>query len=258
VKNTVENNLRAWDERHNWRKDGDEWVGQAKYLRQPYDKWKMSLVEHFIVPNVKPDSAVLEIAPGHGRWSKEIVDRCSALTLVDLSPSCIEHCKEIFASRDHVTYITNDGKSLPGVADGSIDFVWSYDSFVHMDKTTIGAYLDEIDRVLKPGGKAIIHHAGRKHGFLWLRFLRHWGKRGKMLYKWISMEKPQDMNLEVKDTSQEGDGWRSDVSKRIVRDLAVDRKLVVDDQIRFWGESNEFGVPRFGDWITLLTKPASA
>ena len=255
MKNTVENNLRAWDQNHDWPKDGDEWIGQAKYSRQPYNKWKTSLVETFIAPNVNVGSVVLEIAPGHGRWSKEMVNRCKELILVDLSPNCIEYCKELFGSHHHVRYIVNDGKTLTGVENNYVDFVWSYDSFVHMDKDTIGSYLEEINRVLRPGGKAIIHHAGRKHAFLWLGFLRHWGTRGKKLYKRISMEKPKDKKLRAKENSRYSDGWRSNVSKRVVRKLAVHKGLVVEDQVRYWGRNNEFGVPRFGDWITILTKP---
>ena len=253
MKNTVENNLRKWDEKHDWREGGDEWKGQAKFSRQPYDKWKSSLVETFIAPNANPDSVVLEIAPGHGRWSAELVDRCAQLILVDLSPNCIETCKERFESYEHVRYIVNDGRSLPGVDDGSIDFVWSFAAFVHIDPETIGAYFKEIERVLKPGSTAIIHHAGRRHGTLWLRFLRGWGKRGNKIYKKLSMPRPYDRKLRAREKGA-SDGWRSDVSRRLARRKALDAGLEVEDQLRFWGKKKKFGVPRYGDWITVLRK----
>lgn len=255
MKNTVENNLTKWDRRHKWRKDGDEWAGQAKLMRQPYAKWKRSLVETFIAPNVNLDAVLLEIAPGHGRWSKETVDHCKELILVDLSPSCIEYCKNVFADRDHVRYIITDGTSLPGVQPNHVDFVWSYDSFVHMDRETIGAYLREIEKVLKPGGRAIIHHAGRRHGFLWLRFLRHRGKTASKIYNRISIDQPIENHLR---DDGPADGWRSDISKRIVRTLAANAGLEAESQLRFWGDNDEFGVPRYGDWITVLRKPERA
>lgn len=241
--NTIENNLKIWDSRYQWPKDGDEWDGQARFCNQPYDRWKKSLVDVFIAPNLSENSIVLEIAPGHGRWSKEIVGLCRELILVDLSPSCIEFCQKLFASYNHVRYLTNDGKSLTGVEDNCVDFIWSYDSFVHMEKDVIESYLREIQRVLKGGGKAIIHHPGRKHAFLWLGFLRYVGKTGREIYKIISMGKLRDK-----------DGWRSNISKKLFYKLAVDSGLIVEDQVQYWGANNEFGVPRCGDFITIVRK----
>jgi ubiquinone/menaquinone biosynthesis C-methylase UbiE len=242
LRNTVENNLKLWNQEYRWTKDGDEWDGQARFCRQPYEAWKRSLIETFLTPNVTKDSVVLEIAPGHGRWSKEMI-HCKKLTLVDLSPTCIEFCKGLFASSSHVTYLINDGKSLTGVPDESIDFLWSYDSFVHMDKDTIASYLREAQRVLKPGGKAIIHHAGRRNAFLWLRFIRHAKRPGEVLYKLISMGKLID-----------GDGWRSDVSRELFHQLATESGLQVESQVQSWGQNREFGIPRFGDYMTTLRK----
>ncbi len=46
----------------------------------------------------------------------------------------------------NVEYVVTDGMSLPGIADESIDFVFSFDSFVHMDKSVIQAYFLEMRR----------------------------------------------------------------------------------------------------------------
>ena len=243
MKNTIDNNLSVWDQQYNWPKNGDEWDGQARFCYQPYDEWKKSLVETFIGPNISESSVVLEIAPGHGRWTKEIVECCKELILIDLSHSCIEFCKKLFATYNYVRYIVNNGKSLNGVKDNYVDFVWSYDSFVHMDKDTIESYLNELFRVLKSDGKAIIHHAGRRHAFLWLGFLRHKGKIARHFYKLISMGKLRD-----------DDGWRSNMSKKLFKELAVDKGLVVEAQMQWWGKNHVFGIPRFGDFITILRK----
>ena len=82
MKNTIEENLRVWDEQHNWPKDGDEWDGQARHCNQPYEEWKKALVDTFIVPNISKDAVVAEIAPGHGRWTKEMLETCKEITLV--------------------------------------------------------------------------------------------------------------------------------------------------------------------------------
>jgi len=243
VKNTIEGNLETWDKEHHWAKDGDEWDGQARFSGVSYDDWKQSLVDTFIVPNVTPDSSVLEIAPGHGRWSEIIAARCGSLTLVDLSPSCIEYCKKRLSDYHHVRYFTTDGKSLSDIENDSIDFLWSFDSFVHMSPEVIQAYFREAHRVMRTGGKAILHHAGRRHGVLWLGFLKDWGKPGRNIYKALSMGKWGD-----------DDGWRSDVSASLVSQLAGRAGLTVESQVRTWGKNNQFGVHRYGDWMTTLTK----
>jgi cyclopropane fatty-acyl-phospholipid synthase-like methyltransferase len=60
----------------------------------------------------------------------------------------------------------NDGRSLTAVASNSVDGVWSFDVFVHIAPPDVDAYIAEIARVLRAGGRAVIHHAkaGREDG----------------------------------------------------------------------------------------------
>jgi len=242
--NTVENNLQVWDSDYTWPKDGDEWDGQAKRCDKSYEAWKQSLVQAFIQPNVDRSSTVLEIGPGHGRWSKEIAPLCGHLILVDLSPSCIEHCRVLFRERPDTTFVVNQGKELTGIPDASVDFLWSYDVFVHIGREEIGAYFREIHRVLRPNSRAIIHHAGRRHLFLPLRFLRSSATVGNRLYNYLTISDFGD-----------DDGWRSDVSRLLVRKLAKSQGLIVEEQVHRWGKNREFGVSRFHDAISILRRP---
>jgi ubiquinone/menaquinone biosynthesis C-methylase UbiE len=241
MKNSIENNRKVWDIEYSWPNDGDEWDGQAARCDQPYDAWKESLIGTFISPSVTPATTVLEIGAGHGRWSKEIADRCERLILIDLSPNCIAFCRRLFLDKENVTCLVNNGRTLEGVPDDCIDFVWSYDSFVHMTPDVIESYLAEIQRVLRQNGQAIIHHAGRRHLFLWLRFLRKFGRIGSGVYKLLTMGQFGNK-----------DGWRSDVSGHLFRKLAMRHGLVVKDQLTHWGKNQEYGVPRFHDAISLL------
>lgn len=239
---TVETNLNLWDEDYAWPEDGDEWSGQARFCNQSYSEWKNSIVDAFIAPYISKDTSVLEIAPGHGRWTKEIVGRCGKLTIIDLSPSCIDFCKGHFASYDNISYLVNDGKSLEGVRDDSVDFIWSFDSFVHMSSNVIDSYFSEIKRVLKDNGKAVVHHAGRNDFFIKFNFLRDMGGTGRRLYKLLSVGK-----------FREDDGWRSDVSREIVMELAVRNGLNVEYQVQSWGDNNKYSVEKYRDIITCLS-----
>ena len=60
---------------------------------------------------------------------------------------------------DKATFSTNDGVTLPMVADSSVDFVFCFDSFVHVEAETLASYFKELDRVLAPDGVAFIHHS---------------------------------------------------------------------------------------------------
>lgn len=241
MKNTIINNLESWNDAYHWSQDGDEWQGQAAYCGVDYKTWKQSLANHILFPYLNQNYHVLEIAPGHGRWSALMADRVKELTLIDLGDKNIAFCRERFKNFDHINYITNDGKTLPDIKDESVDLVWSYDSFVHMAKTEIDSYFSEIERVLRPGGKAVIHHANRANAFLWLGFIRHWGEIGKQLYKLISMK-----------TFKDDDGWRSNVSRQRIAKMAKAHNLKVNWQKQFW--DGRIGVPRFNDCITELEK----
>ena len=230
--NSIASNLKEWDRDHDWSEDGDEWKGQALLCGVPYETWKQSLIDSLIVPNAT-GKTVLEIGPGHGRWSASIVQVAKRVLLVDLSSNCIAYCQSRFPGVEcHV----NDGGHLPADLSSQVDFVWSYDSFVHMDAEVIKSYFQELARVLKPGGRAIIHHANRR--FLRLAFLRNWGRGGRKAYRWLSQG-----------WSTEGDGWRSNVSAAMIARLAREAGLNVEDQMQYW---NGCGVPRFNDCISVL------
>jgi ubiquinone/menaquinone biosynthesis C-methylase UbiE len=217
----VANNLRKWDREHAWPQHGDEWNRQAAVCGIAYDDWKASMVEHLIAPHSAADAHVLEIAPGHGRWTAHLVGLFGRVTAVDLSPNCIEFCKARFADANNIDYFVTDGTSLPPLAD--VDFVWSFDAFVHMDRAVTGAYLKEIARVLKPEGKATIHHS----------------------------------NVADLATHQQNGakGWRAAMTAELFARLSAKAGLRVLDQIVYWDEQRRIGVPRLGDRITRLQKP---
>src|SRR5436305_741845 len=126
----VADNLKRWDRDHAWPQHGDEWNRQAAACGMSYDDWKASLVEHLITPHAGAHMHVLEIAPGHGRWTAYLAELFGRVTAVDLSPSCIEYCMARFSGASNIDYVVTDGTSLPQLS--GIDFVWSFDAFVHM------------------------------------------------------------------------------------------------------------------------------
>ena len=243
-KNSIENNRQLWDQDYDWPEDGDEWNGQAADCGQPYEVWKKALVQHFLTPRLNPDVTLVEIGPGHGRWAEFIVGRCKTLYLADLSTSCLQHCRQRFGD-EGIVYVPTDGHSLTQVPDAAVDFVWSYDCFVHIGPEDTAGYLRDIRRVLKPGAEAVIHHAGRRHAALPLQGMRQWGELSLKLYTLISLG-----------AWSTDEGWRSPMSRQRFATLVQEAGLEVVRQQQDFGPGNAYAVRRYGDWITTLRKPA--
>ncbi len=241
--NSVAENLNLWNQEHAWLEHGDEWKGQADSCGVPYPEWKASVVDRLITPYAKPGSTILELAPGHGRWTEALSSLAGRLILVDLSPGCIEECRRRFEGRDRLETYVNDGRSLPPGLDCQVDLVWSFDSLVHVAPREIQNYLFEIHRVLKPGGFAVIHHANRRHWTLPLAPLRSLGPTWALLYRYLSMG-----------TEESADGWRSAVSVKLFRTMATRAGLSVLENLSRWGDGNRYGVPRHNDRVTILVK----
>jgi ubiquinone/menaquinone biosynthesis C-methylase UbiE len=143
-----------WDIHYSWPEDGDEW-SMAWGGAEP--QWFGTLLPR--IHPFLPTGTILEIAPGHGRWTHFLKDYCSELVIVDLGAHCIEVCKRRFAACSHITYHVNDGRSLGMLPDRSIDFAFSFDSLVHAEADVIESYLNDLARKLKPNGCGFIHHS---------------------------------------------------------------------------------------------------
>jgi SAM-dependent methyltransferase len=151
---TIKENKWGWDEHHKWPQRGDEWSEswgghEAQWYGTIYPR-----IHAFL-----PAGTILEIAPGFGRWTRYLKDQCRMLVAVDLADKCVAACKERFAAYPQVVVYQNDGLSLDMVQDGSVDFVFSFDSLVHVEADVIASYLWQIKKKLTPDGVGFIHHS---------------------------------------------------------------------------------------------------
>jgi ubiquinone/menaquinone biosynthesis C-methylase UbiE len=175
-----------------------------------------------LLPLIPAGAAVLEIGPGAGRWSEVLAPRAGRLVLVDISEEPLRRCRERLAGFDNVSYVHGRGSELPGIADASIDAVWSFDVFVHVAPSDFLAYLDEIARVLRADGVAAIHHSDGRN-------------RGRLLSR---------------------HGWRAPMSRELFAALAEPRGLAVTRQFDAWGQAGEFDLSAYGDAISVCCRRA--
>lgn len=150
---SIQENLNSWTH-YDWSQGGDDWSWEWGGTHFLWWGTIFSRIHPFF-----PVDTVLELAPGHGRCTQYLKDMCHHLIAVDLVPGCIEACQRRFAGIDTLEFHVNDGRSLPMVADQSIDFLFSWDSMVHVEADEMQAYTKEFSRVLKPGAFGFVHHS---------------------------------------------------------------------------------------------------
>ncbi|SDT85507.1 class I SAM-dependent methyltransferase [Desulfobacula phenolica] len=160
AKINIEWNKRVWGDRDKWldREYGYNWSRESERPQNYSDAKK--IVETHLFPLIKKEEMdILELCPGAGRVTVELVSRARNLILVDMNPVCIEICKDRFKYYDHISYHVNDGVSLDMIEPESLDLIFSYDSFVHIDKEIVEQYVSQFRNKLRDGGIAWIHHS---------------------------------------------------------------------------------------------------
>jgi len=115
--------------------------------------------DQYVLRYVNPDQAALEIGPGGGRWTRYLRD-FHRLYVVDYHPELLQELKKNF-NPPNMTFIQNNGADFPGIQDGSIDFLFSFGCFVHLDAQLIEAYLKNMERILKPSANVVIHYSDK-------------------------------------------------------------------------------------------------
>lgn len=142
-------NITTWNNYKNWSNRGEEW---SVAWGGSYAQWYGT-----ILPRISlylPCNAVLEIAPGFGRWTRFLINSCNEYCGVELSSICVNDLEKLFNKGE---FILNDGYSLEDVADNNYDFIFSFDSLVHAERDVIESYLIQIPDKLSENGVAFLH-----------------------------------------------------------------------------------------------------
>ncbi|MDX6706971.1 MAG: hypothetical protein QOI48_2817 [Solirubrobacteraceae bacterium] len=141
------------DERY-W---GDRWGDPETF--EPY----LEVRRRFVEPYVRRGQAVVEIGGGGGRWTQYLLPAAARLVVVELNPEAFEHLRRRFPeASQRMEFQCTSGYDMTGVADASIDLVFTFDVFVHLEPDGIASYLAEIERVLRSGGRAVVHYADKR------------------------------------------------------------------------------------------------
>lgn len=130
----IQFNQQLWGDLHEGQNDWDEWSDMADYDWVSYTDWKKWIYDFFIKPFVNKESNIVEIAVWHWRWTKYLLKEYKSYQWLDISNSCIDYCRNLYKNYSNCKFILWNWDSLKWISDSSVDFIFSFDSFVHIEQ----------------------------------------------------------------------------------------------------------------------------
>eukprot|EP00928_Gymnodinium_smaydae_P084160 TRINITY_DN67408_c0_g1_i1.p1 TRINITY_DN67408_c0_g1~~TRINITY_DN67408_c0_g1_i1.p1 ORF type:complete len:357 (-),score=73.03 TRINITY_DN67408_c0_g1_i1:42-998(-) len=143
---------------------GEEWSDMGAFEH---------VLERYVLSRCAPDAVVAEVGSGGGRVARRVAPLVRELHCFDVSSKMLERCKEALKREGHEHCQFNllaEECRLPEKA--QYDLVYFFDVLVHVDAHTQYRYYEQLPRVLRPGGIAIVHTANLASELGWERFVR--------------------------------------------------------------------------------------
>ncbi|NJF25269.1 class I SAM-dependent methyltransferase [Thermococcus sp. Bubb.Bath] len=119
---------------------------------------RIETLEPLLLKYMPKKGRVLDLACGVGGFSFLLEDMGFDVVGIDSSGFMIERAKEYAKEkRSKVEFILGDARELP-FEENSFDYVlFIGDSIVHFDPPVLNSTFKEVARVLKPGGRMLLH-----------------------------------------------------------------------------------------------------
>lgn len=166
----------------NWSKNfpgrahiGDEWTGSESGGGASPQEYDRLVEDKFIAPYIGDTDTVVELGVGGGKTAVMLRAHAGNLICADIAREMLTATRERLGE-DGVSYVKLDGVSLDGIAKGSVDVFFSFDTMVHIEPRDIFNYLTRIPPLMRGKRLCILHHTNvlSERGFN--RFLREWEK----------------------------------------------------------------------------------
>jgi cyclopropane fatty-acyl-phospholipid synthase-like methyltransferase len=116
--------------------------------------------QRYVLPYVNAEHRAVEIGPGGGRWTRYLLG-FRTLFAVDYHQELLDELKQNFGRQSNIAYVKNHGTDFPGIDADSIDYLFSFGTFVHLDFDLIEAYLLSIRSIVRPTANIVIQYSDK-------------------------------------------------------------------------------------------------
>jgi ubiquinone/menaquinone biosynthesis C-methylase UbiE len=153
--------------------------------------------------DIGEEDTVLELGCGIGRIGRELAPYCCNWIGVDISENMIHHAGSRMHHLDNVCFHRLIRSDLAMLQDSSIDKAYSIAVFCHMDKEDLYLYMQELNRVIKPGGIIFVETWNLAHPIGWRRWTyeaRVWARANQQQRKHVARNQfctPQEFELYI-------------------------------------------------------------
>ena len=104
---------------------------------------------------------VLDAACGEGYGSDLIASTAKQVTGLDIDGETIARARETYKERKNLRFLQGSIESIP-LGNASVDAVVSFETIEHVPEAVQHSFLNEISRILRPGGFLIMSTPNKK------------------------------------------------------------------------------------------------
>jgi len=164
-----------------------ERMPKRKFLEAEFERNRSSralICDRVLRPHLRDEIVVLDIGCGPGFLARQVAGHVGQVYAADISRGVLE-CAKVLNHADNLRFIESNEKGYREIADGSLDFVYSFAVIQHVTDEVFVALLKTTFDKLRTGGQALFHVVLEDEGW---KTEREWVEdgslRGSLKYKY--------------------------------------------------------------------------